>query len=116
MGLCKHSNANSNTNSNANSHSAYHQIDPNYGQIECVKRSCKECGKNLVLFKNLEYNPNLETDPAPYEYIANGTGQKGSKVQKVGAPKKNGTLYQIVTIFASQLDDLVYHIFSHNWN
>ena len=129
MSLCKQnddSNANcngvtgdSNADSNVNTwtaRDAYHQIDPNYGQIECINRSCKACGKNLVVYKILKCNPSIETDPTQFDYSQWLFEKKGPKSRKLVLQKLKGTLYQIVTEFASQLEDLAYHVFSCNWN
>ena len=70
MSLCSHNNDSNDNNadSNVTERDAYHQIDANYGQIECINRSCKNCGKDLVLMKLLKANPELESDPNWYDY------------------------------------------------
>ena len=114
MSLC-----NSNADSNADSNvvpDPYHQVDENYGRIECINRSCKECGKQLVVLKIATENPQIESDPTLYDYKQWCFVRKSPKVRKLVLQDKRGTLYQIVTLFAEQLQDLAYHIFSCNWN
>ena len=94
----------------------YHQVDENYGRIECINRSCKECGKQLVVLKIATENPQIESDPTLYDYKQWCFVRKSPKVRKLVLQDKRGTLYQIVTLFAEQLQDLAYHIFSCNWN
>ena len=116
MSLC---NANSNANCNTDSNAVpdpYHQVDGNYGRIECINRSCKECGKELVMLKIATENPEIQTDPTLYHYKQWCFVKKSPKVRKLVLEDKRCTLYQIVTLFAEQLQGLAYHIFSCNWN
>ena len=97
---------------------AYHQIDPNYGRIECINRSCKKCGKNLVLLKILNANSDLESNAAVHEYSQWVWVKKfpKAKTRQLVLQQKSGTLLDIVTSFAKQLEDLAFHIFCCNWN
>ena len=84
------SNTDSN-DSNANSNStqdAYHQIDANYGQIECINRSCKQCGEQLVLFKIVIANPEIKSDPTLYNYNQWCWVKKSPKLRKLVLEKK----------------------------
>ena len=116
MSLCQINDSNADSNDNNPDSDAFHQIDPNYGRIECINRSCKECGKNLVLLTILKANPNLESNVKSFEYSQWCWQKKTARTRKLVLEKKSGTLLEIVTLFAKQLEGLAYHIFSCNWN
>ena len=116
MSLCQINDSNSDSNNNNPDSDTFHQIDPNYGRIECINRSCKECGKNLVLLTIMKANPNLESNVKSFEYSQWCWQKKTARTRKLVLEKKSGTLLEIVTLFAKQLEGLAYHIFSCNWN
>ena len=116
MSLCQINDSIANSNDNNPDSDAFHQIDPNYGRIECINRSCKECGKNLALLTILKANPNLESNVKLFEYSQWCWQKKTARTRKLVLEKKSGTLLEIVTLFAKQLEGLAYHIFSCNWN
>ena len=66
--------------------------------------------------KLLKANPELESDPNWYDYSQWSWEKKGPKSRKLVLQRQEGTLYEIVSMFASQLQELVCHIFSCNWN
>ena len=68
MSLCKVDDNNADNNDSDSNSDACHQIDPNYGHIECINRSCKQCGKNLILLTILKANPNVESNAKLFEY------------------------------------------------
>ena len=94
------------SNDNNPDSDAFHQIDPNYGRIECINRSYKECGKNLVLLTILKANPNLESNVKSFEYSQWCWQKKTARTRKLVLEKKSGTLLEIVTLFAKQLEGL----------
>ena len=52
-------------------------------------------------------------------YLNTVSGVARRKLLKLGCwfwKKKNGTIIDIITLFATQLNSLAYHIFSCNWN
>ena len=116
MSLCKVDDNNADSNESDADSDTCHQIDPNYGRIECINRSCKQCGKNLVLLTILKANPNVESNVKLVEYSQWCWQKKNAKTRTLVLEKKNGTVVDIITLFAAQLDALAYHIFSCNWN
>ena len=66
--------------------------------------------------KLLKANPELESDPNWYDYSHWSWEKKGPKSRKLVLQRQKGTLYEIVSMFASQLQELACHIFSCNWN
>ena len=66
--------------------------------------------------KLLKANPELESNPNWYDYSQWSWKKKGLKSRKLVLQREKGTLYEIVSMFASQLQELAYHIFSCNWN
>ena len=94
MSLCSDNNDSNHNNadSNVTEWDAYHQIHPNYGRIECINRSCKNCGKDLVLMKLLKANPELESDPNWYDYSQWSWEEKGSEIKKAGTAKTKGRI------------------------
>ena len=100
MSLCSYNNDSNDNNADSNitERDAYHQIHPNYGRIECINRSCKNCGKDLVLMKLLKANPELESDPNWYDYSQWSWEKKGPKSRKLVLQRQKGTLYEIVCL------------------
>ena len=113
MSLCDIDDSDANCDADCD---GFHQINPRYGRIECINRSCKACGKNLVMMKILRENPDIESNVKMYEYEQWVWVRKTPKTRKLENQKIMGTVLDIVTLFAEQLDGLVYHIFSCNWN
>ena len=113
MSLCPINDSHADSDANSD---AFHLTDCNYGQIECINQSCKTCGKSLVLLKILKDNPDLETSEKVYEFNQWCWIRKTIKTRSLVLQKKFGTLLDIVTLFASLLQELAYHIFSCNWN
>ena len=68
MSLCKVNDNNADSNDSNTDSDTCHQIDPNYGHIECINRNCKQCGKNFVLLTVLKANPNVESNVKLFEY------------------------------------------------
>ena len=113
MSLCDINDSNADCNADRD---AFHQIDARCGRIECINRSCKACGKNLVMMKILRENPDIESNVKMYEYEQWEWVRKTAKTRRLENHKLIGTVLDIVTLFAKQLEGLAYHIFSCNWN
>ena len=70
MSLCNINDSNADCNADRD---AFHQIDARCGRIECINRSCKACGKNLVMMKILRENPDIESN-VRCTNMSNGSG------------------------------------------
>ena len=41
---------------------SFHQINPNYGKVQCIARNCQNCGIAKIQLKVRQANPNLQED------------------------------------------------------
>ena len=116
MSLCKIDDNNANRSNSNPDNDTCHQIETNYGCIECINRSSKECGKNLVLLTILKANLKHESNEKLSKYSQWCWKKNTAKTRTLVMEKKRGTPIEIITLFKTQLDSFAYHIFSHNWN
>ena len=45
-----------------------HQVDPAYGNFECIMHNCKKCGPDNIILEILKQNPGIEDSNEMIEF------------------------------------------------
>ena len=97
---------------------SFHQINPEYGKIECITRNCSKCGATKLQLHILQQNPNIDSNPNIIQWNRWIWVEKfpGAKAKKLIMKTEQGTRKQLLDIFLSDLQSLSQHVFGANWN
>ena len=97
---------------------SFHQINPDYGKVQCITHNCLNCGVEKVQLKILEQNPNLYEDVNTIQWNCWVWVEKfpGATTKRMILNTKQGTRKDLLEIFLDDLKSLSHHLFSANWN
>ena len=97
---------------------SFHQINPDYGQVQCITHNCLNCGVDKVQLKILEQNPNLYEDVNTIQWNCWVWVEKfpGATTKRMILSTKQGTQKDLLEIFLDDLKSLSHHLFSANCN
>ena len=95
-----------------------HQMNRDYGKIECITRNCSRCGSSSVQLEILQANPDIDSNPNLIQW------NRWIWIKKFPSAKNKtlilrthqGTRKQLLDIFLSDLDSMSQHVFGANWN
>ena len=117
LSLCQNDSDNSCNSQNDRSNS-FHQINPDYGKVQCITRNCLNCGVDKVQLKILEENPNLYDDVNTIQWNRWIWVEKfpGASGKKMILSTKQGIWKDLLEMFLADLKSLSHHLFSAYWN
>ena len=97
---------------------SFHQINPDYGMVQCITRNCLNCGVKKVQLKVLESNPLLCDDANVIQWNRWVWVEKypGSSQKKMILKTELGTQKELLDVFLGDLKSMSHHLFSANWN
>ena len=97
---------------------SFHQINPDYGKVQCTTRNCLDCGVDKVQLKILEENPNLYDDVNTIQWNQWIWVEKfpGASGKKMILSTKHGIRKDLLEMFLADLKSLSHHLFLANWN
>lgn len=118
---------------------AFHVVDPRYGRLDCISRNCRKCGVDLLMIEILRANNNIEgdetvvtwgrwemTDPdekhtakkkkSDGKSDGKGDTQEKKVKKRLDIVEKEGTKFELLTVFMKDLSKLSNHLFQCNWN
>ena len=97
---------------------SFHQINPDYGKVQCITQNCLNCGVDKVQLKILEENPNLYDDVNTIQWNQWIWVEKfpGASSKKMILSTKQGIRKDLLEMFLDDLKSLSHHLFLANWN
>ena len=121
LSLCKFNSNDSENNKcdrEDNRSDSFHQINPEYGKVQCITRNCHYCGIDKVQLNVLQANPDLHDDCNIIQWNRWIWVEKfpGSTQKKMILKTEQGTRKQLFCVFLDDLKSLSHHLFSANWN
>ena len=97
---------------------SFHQINPDYGKVQCITQNCQNCGTEKIQLKVLQANPNLQADESIIQWNRWVWVEKfpGSTTKKMILRTEQDTRKDLLDVFLDDLKSLSHHLFSANWN
>lgn len=112
--LCKVLEDDSNAGSND---SPLHQVDPEYGHLNCILRHCEKCGPGFVALDIVKANKGLRESKElvtwkKWEFVVNPE----TKFRRLELVTHASTRLELVKQYCEDLRSMSFHLFSCNWN
>ena len=116
MSLCKIDSDSDRNNCENDRFDSFHQINPEYGKIQCITHNCQSCGVESVHLKVLEENADLQADVNTIQWNRWFWIEKYPTLKKMILKMEQGTQKDLLQVFLQDLKTLSHHVFAANWN
>ena len=87
-----------------------------YGKIDCINRSCNNCGKKQFLAKIKQQNPGLMSRRLKVKWLKWSTYTDENAGKRMEPQEQHGTIKELIDAFLDDLQSLSLHLFNAQWN